>query len=577
MERKLAAILAADVVGYSRLMEQDEAGTFERLRAHRKELFEPEIEKHSGHLFKLMGDGLLAEFASVVDALQCAVLLQRGMAERNKGLTDDRRIDIRIGINLGDVIVESSDRHGEGVNIAARLQDLAEPGGICISRQVFDHVETKLGLAYDDLGEQRVKNIAKPIHAYRVRGEAMRTLPRQTARAGKPLLAVLPFEVIGDEPDLERIAAGLIEEITTGMTRFRMVSVLSRHLAIGYKDRTVEIHHLRHDIGADYVLTGSLRQSAERMRATVQLTEIESGRELWAEQYDRGLVDTFAVQDELTQAIIAQIEHVLVAAEHRHAIASGLAEQQILNQKAGWHLFRFTRGDNARAIDLLRRAIAQNPDADRRYQALALALGLDLVFGWASSSEDTIAEMVGAAERSVSLREGDAWNLATLSWSLLFARQFERAIASATRMIELNPNSGVSYGVSALVLAHCGDAEAALDLLAKARRMAPQAPFMFNYLTGGAVALHRLGRFREAAEMAESAGLRRPNYFQPQLILAAALVNVDETERALAAMAAALRIAPSMTVAWLRPLIPLREETEFARLVSDLRSAGWDA
>jgi hypothetical protein len=186
-----------------------------------------------------MGDGLLAEFASVVDAVQCAVLLQREMAERNKGLTDDRRIDVRIGINLGDIIIESSDRHGEGVNIAARLQELADPGGICISRQVYDHVETKLGLAYDDQGEQRVKNLAKPIHAYRVRGEAMRTPPRQTARAGKPLLAVMPFEVLGDDPDLESIAAGLIEEITTGMTRFRMVSVLSRHLALAYKDRTV--------------------------------------------------------------------------------------------------------------------------------------------------------------------------------------------------------------------------------------------------------------------------------------------------------------------------------------------------
>jgi len=191
MERKLAAILAADVVGYSRLMEHDEAGTFERLRAHRKELFEPEIKKHHGHIFKLMGDGLLAEFASVVDALECAVVLQREMAERNKGLADDRRIDVRIGVNLGDVIVESDDRHGEGINIAARLQELAEPGGIYVSQQAYDHVETKLNLAYDDLGEHRVKNIAKPIHAYRVRRGSARAPRRQAVRPRWKLRAIV--------------------------------------------------------------------------------------------------------------------------------------------------------------------------------------------------------------------------------------------------------------------------------------------------------------------------------------------------------------------------------------------------
>jgi DNA-binding SARP family transcriptional activator len=399
---------------------------------------------------------------------------------------------------------------------------------------------------------------------------ALTTTEQRKAESGKPLLAVLPFDIVGRDADLEAVGAGLVDEISTGMARFRLVSVASRRIALAYKDQAADMSRLRREIGARYALTGSLRRSGERMRAAIQLTEMETGRQLWSECYDRGLADAFAVQDELTQAIIAGTEHVLVEAEHRRALSSGLGEQKILNQTAGWHLFRFTREDNARAIDLLRQAIAQNPNADRRYQGLALALGIDLAFGWAASSEDTIVEMVGAAERSVSLREGDAWNHAPLSWSLMFARQFERAAASAGRMIELHPNSGVSYGVSAVVLAHCGDPDTALELLGHARRMAPQAPFMFNYLTAGAIAQFRLRRFTEAAELAESAGIRRPNHFQPQLILAAALAGLGERERAAAALAAARRLAPRLGAAWLRPLIPLRHESDFSRLVDGL-------
>jgi TolB-like protein len=399
---------------------------------------------------------------------------------------------------------------------------------------------------------------------------------QQAAEPGKPLLAILPFDILGESPELDEIGAGLVDEITTGMARFRIVSVVSRQLAHAYKDIAVEGRRIGQEIGAHYVLTGSLRRSGERMRAAVQLVEVETGRELWSKRYDRGLADAFAIQDELTQAIIAEIEHVLVAAEHRRVMSPGIGEQRSLNQKAGWHLFRFTREDNARAIDLLRRAIAENPDADRRHQGLSLALGLNLAFGWAVSPDETIAEMVGAAERSVSLREDDAWNHAPLCWSLLYSRQFERAIASSARMSELNPNSGVSYGVGSLVHAHCGDPAEALDLLGHARQMAPQAPFMFNYLTGGAIALCRLARFGEAAEMAESAGLRRPNYFQPQLILAAALVHLDQGERAAKALAAARKMAPSLSAAWLGPVIPLREERDLAQLLQALRRAGMD-
>jgi TolB-like protein len=390
----------------------------------------------------------------------------------------------------------------------------------------------------------------------------------------KPLMAVLPFDVLGSDTQLEAVAAGLVEDITTGMARFRLVSVISRHATLACRNRAVPWPQIGRQLGAHYILAGSLRRSGDRVRATAQLVETELGRELWAEQYDRSLIHDLAIQDELTQAIVAGIEHVLVAAEHRRALASGGTEQRDLNRKAGWHLFRFTREDNAKAIALLRRAIAENPEADRRYQGLALALGLDLAFGWAERPDETIAEMVAFAERAVALGAHDSWNHAPLSWGLAFARRFDRALAVLRRMIELNPNSGVSYGVSAVVLGHCGPADAALEMLERARRMAPHAPFMFNYLCGGALALFRQGRHAAAADMAESAGLRRPNYFQPHLIQAAALAHAGAIDRARPALAAARRIAPAISLGWLRPLMPLREEGDLVRLVDGLRAAG---
>src|SRR5688572_384184 len=399
-----------------------------------------------------------------------------------------------------------------------------------------------------DLLHQQIRDGTLKPSTAGLAAQAIPARPAVRTEAGKPLMAVLPFGVFGGDPQLDAIADGLVEDITTGMARFRLISVASRHFTQPYRDRAIEVPQLRRDIGAHYALTGSLRRSSEGIRATVQLIETQIGRELWAERYDRALSDAFFVQDDLAQAIVAEIEHVLVAAEHRRALESGLGEQRILNQKAGWHLFRFTREDNAKAIDLLRRAIVENPDADRRYQGLSLALGIDLAFGWAEQPEETIVEMLAAGERSVSLREPDAWNHAALSWGLMFARQFERAIADVKRMIELNPNSGVSFGVGSLILTHCGDAEAALDLLAKARRMAPQAPFMFNYLCSGAISLYRLSRYDEAADMAESAALRRPNYFQPRLILSAALARKGEAPRAQAALTAACQLAPPMSV-----------------------------
>ena len=309
VERRLAAILAADVVGYSRLMGQDEAGTLARLRGHRRELIDPEIAEHKGRIVKTTGDGILIEFPSVVEAVACAVAVQRGMADRNAATPEDQRIVFRVGVNLGDIIfAEDNDIHGDGVNVAARLEGIAEPGGICISGIVHDQVRDKLDLAFEDMGEQSLKNIARPVRMYRVRLTPAETTPKGTptesapvlALPDKPSIAVLPFANMSSDPEQEYFADGIAEDIITALSRYPSLFVIARNSCFTYKGRAVDVKQVGRELGVRYVLEGSLRKSGNRVRITAQLIEAGTGNHVWAERYDRDLADIFAVQDEIT-------------------------------------------------------------------------------------------------------------------------------------------------------------------------------------------------------------------------------------------------------------------------------------
>ncbi len=366
MDRKLSAILAADVVGYSALMERDEAGTFERLRAGRKELFEPEIARHHGHIFKLMGDGLLAEFGSVVDAVECAVSLQRGLAERNAAVPEDQRIQVRIGINLGEVIVEGDDRYGEGVNIAARLQQLAEPGGICVSGKVAKEVEKKLAFGFEPMGEQKVKNIAEPVQAYRVlvdpaaAGKSVNRYPRfwrnlavaigvfvivlglaaawwrpweppikpaapaaNAATDTRPSLAVLPFDNLNDDKEQEYLASGFTEDLTTELARVPGLFVVSRNAAFGYKGKETKPAEIVAALGVRYLLEGSIRRVGDDMRINVQLIDGTTAGHLWAERFDGQWADVFALQDKVVGSIAGALKLRLVSSQGKAEFAGG--------------------------------------------------------------------------------------------------------------------------------------------------------------------------------------------------------------------------------------------------------------
>src|SRR5215471_1829889 len=327
VERRLTAILAADVVGYSRLMEADEEGTLAALKTLRREVVDPKIQEHRGRIVNTTGDGLLSEFASVVDAVRCAVEVQREMAARNTGVQAERRIDFRIGINLGDIMIDENDIFGDGVNVAARLEALAEPGGICVSRVVRDQVRDKLAIPFEDMGEQQVKNIARPVRAYRAllaeRADRPSILSEAPPRPlpDRPSIAVLPFHNVSGDPEQEYFVDGITEDIITALSKWRWFLVIARNSTFAYKGKSADIKEVARDLGVRYVLEGSMRRAGQRVRISSQLIDIATGTHLWAERYDRDLTDIFAVQDDISSRVVAAIEPALSRAESQRVIA----------------------------------------------------------------------------------------------------------------------------------------------------------------------------------------------------------------------------------------------------------------
>ncbi len=366
--RRLAAILAADMAGYSRLIGVDEGGTLQGFKAIQAELFDPKIAARNGRLVKTTGDGFLVEFSSVVDALRCATELQAGMAERNAAIQTDDRIEFRIGINVGDVVVEDGDIFGDGVNVAARLEGLAEPGGICVSARVQEDAAGRLDLAFEDLGEQQLKNIARPVRVYRARPSRRADNSLEAAHPSltvpdKPSVAVLPFTNMSGDPEQEFFADGITEDIITALSHYPSLFVIARNSCFTYKGRAVDVKQVGRELGVRYVLEGSLRKSGNRIRATAQLVEAESGRQVWAERYDRNLADIFALQDEITEAVTIALVPAIADAEQHRALRKppGSLDAWAAYQRGLWHLSKASAEDNALAEKFFQRAIDLDP------------------------------------------------------------------------------------------------------------------------------------------------------------------------------------------------------------------------
>jgi adenylate cyclase len=492
LQRRLAAILSADVVGYSRLMGIDEAGTLARLKAMRRDLFDPLTAAHSGRIFKLMGDGALVEFASAVDAVTCAIEIQKQVRERNAGSPEDSRIQFRIGINVGDIIVDGDDIYGDGVNVAARIQALADPGGVYISRGAADQVRDKVPIKIETRGEQTVKNIARPIEVFCIISEdrdavaaAVRefeTRVQTPAIADKPAIAVLPFVNMSGEPDQEFFADGITEDILTELSRFRELFVISRNSAFFYKGKAINAQKVAKELGVHYVVEGSVRKAGGRVRITVQLIDAETDRHLWAERYDRELADIFAIQDEVTSSIVSILPgRVAAAAQDRvqRKLPENLAAYEcVLAGKLLHH--RSAKADNEEALRMLDRAIALDPGYAHAHAWKACVLGQSFVYGWSADIEATKRTVIEELTLALSLDENDSdvhRVLAAVNLSLL--RDHDKALYHQERALALNPNDDLIVVQHGEVLTWIGQAEQGIEWIQKAMRLNPYHPERF--------------------------------------------------------------------------------------------------
>jgi adenylate cyclase len=492
LQRRLAAILSADVVGYSRLMGIDEAGTLTRLKATRRDVIDPLIAAHSGRTFKLMGDGALVEFASAVDAVTCAIEVQKQIRERNSGIPEDSQIQFRIGINVGDIIVEGDDIYGDGVNVAARIQALADPGGIYISRGAADQVRDKVPIKIETRGEQNVKNIARPIEVFCIIGEGGEAATAvvhksetrvQTAAVGdKPTIAVLPFVNMSGEPEQEFFTDGMTEDILTELSRFRELFVISRNSAFVYKGKQVKVQRVAEELGVQYVVEGSVRKAGSRVRITVQLIDAETDAHLWAERYDRELADIFAIQDEVTSSIVSILPGRVAAAAHervqRKPPENLAAYECVLAGKLLHH--RSTRADNEEALRMLERAISLDPGYAHAHAWKACVLGQSFVYGWCANVEVTARTVIEELALALSLDENDSdVHRVLAAVNLSMHRNHDKALYHQERALALNPNDDLIVVQQGEVLTWIGQAEQGIDWIRKAMRLNPYHPERF--------------------------------------------------------------------------------------------------
>jgi adenylate cyclase len=572
-ERRLAAILVADMVGYSRLMETDEAGTLARLKTHRLELIDPSITKSRGRIIKTTGDGMLVEFQSVADAVQCAVEIQTRMTRRNADVSPARWIQFRIGINLGDVIAEDGDIFGDGVNVAARLQAMTDPGEICVSGAVRDQVADKLDIDFVDLGEQSVKNIARLIRVWRVVLESPVPAVAQppTARAAKPALAVLPFANMSGDPDQEFFADGLTEDIITELSRFRDLLVISRNSAFVYKGKAVNVAEVARTFGVDYVVEGSVRKAGGRVRVTVQLIDGTTDRHIWAERYDREIEDIFAIQDEITCAIAATLPGRVEAARQESAkqkpTESMAAYECVLAGKVLHH--RATRTDNAEAQRLLDRAIELDPRYAHARAWQACVLGQAWVNGWCEDREATWARVLEEVNTALGLDDNDSDVHRILAAVSVARDDLDKATYHQERALALNPNNDLIVVQQGELLTWLGRPEEGIDWIRKAMRLNPYHPERFwNHLGR---ALYCAENYAEAA--AAFARISRPDHTH-HAFLAATFAQMGNAVASGAHAAEVLKREPNFSVATYLATQHYKRDTDRRRHEAGLVKSG---
>ncbi len=543
--RRLAAILAADVVGYGRLMGADEAGTLARIKTLRREVIDPSIATHGGSIFKTTGDGVLVEFPSAVNAVEHAVEVQHEMAARNAGLPDDRRIEFRIGINVGDVIAEDGDIFGDGVNIAARLEALSETGGVRIAGNVYDQVKNKTECAFEDMGLQQVKNIEDPVHTYRVilQGSEAAIGSDATAAAvlSRPALAVLPFTNLSGDPEQEYFADGLTEDIITALCAWRAFPVIARNSSFIYKGKSVKVQQVAEELGVRYVIEGSVRKSGERVRVTAQLIDAKTGHHVWAERYDRELADIFELQDEITRRIAAIVAPELEKAERRRSVTKRTENLDAWEccRRGMAVLGEFTKPAIEQARGMFTRSIALDPNYSQAYTGLAYTHHRDIYLGNTEDRAESISKLCAAAERAVALDGADSLAHWTLGMANVWSGRLDHALAEQERAVALNPSdvTALSGLGGALILA--GRADDAIPHIENALRLNPRDPRIHLFYAICARAHLDARHYDAAVDWARKSIQVKTPALDEQLILAAALGHLDRPAEARAVLEAA--------------------------------------
>ena len=583
VERRLAAVVAADVAGYSRLMGADEVGTLEALKAHRREVVDPAIASHHGRIVKTTGDGMLVEFASVVDAVTCAMVVQGKIAERNGKAT--QQITFRIGINIGEIISDGDDIFGDGVNIAARVENECEPGGVYLSGSAFEQLRGKTKFFFEDIGERELKNIDRPVRLFAVRSAVGSRTETATISPpsrptlplpDKPSIAVLPFTNMSDDPEQEYFADGMAEDIITSLSRLKSLFVIARNSSFTYKGKTIDIKQVGQELGVRYVLEGSVRRAGDRLRITGQLIETATGSHIWADRWDCGVADIFQTQDEITARIENAIGDALVRSEAGRISRSGQANIQ------GWQLriqawegfHRWHRQACLRGVELGREAMRLDPSESDGYAATASCLYALAMSGWAASGREAINEAISLLSRAINLDADHAIAYTMLGVSLLSVGRHDEAVSQVNRGSELAPGSYYAAVGRGIVLGYCGEPQESLRSVATALRVSPRDPRIYATYQARCAPLFVLDRFEEVVRAAQYIMRLLPDWPEGLTMQAAALAKLGRTDEAGHAIGRLLGLDPQYSVARALRRHPYRDAADREKLAGALMQAG---
>jgi adenylate cyclase len=577
LQRRLAAILSADVVGYSRLMGLDEAGTLLRLNALRRELIDPTITAHSGRIVKLMGDGALVEFASAVDAVTCAIEIQKRLREHDAAGSKANPIQFRIGINVGDIIIEGEDILGDGVNIASRIEGIAEPGGISISEDTWRQVQGKVAANFVDAGEQTLKNIARPLRVYRLDqapAAASAASRRMPAQSDKPSIAVLAFNNMSGDPEQEYFSDGISEDIITDLSKVSELCVIARNSTFTYKGKSVDVKQVGRELGVSYVLEGSVRKAGNRVRVTGQLIDVASGGHVWADRFDRDLTDIFAVQDELTREIIAALKLKLTSEQKGRLSRKTTIDVEAYNLflRGREQALLQTKSSNVEARALLERAVAISPDFAAAYAYIAFTCLNDYVIGKGEAAEQSLRTSLELATRAVAMDGDDPYSHFVLSAISIWRRNYETARAEVQCCLALAPSS--TEGLLQLANLHYyeGNPSAALDTLNAYMRLDPLYPGLALHFV--AQAQHSLGQYEAAVQTLKRRLERDPKSETGYALLASCYGHLGQIDESRSAWAQVMTIAPDFSVERRWGILPFKNPAGYAHRVEGLRKAG---